>query len=142
MLSPQGTQQLGQQDQIDEISGRHRETVVTECRESLNLTRFCRLSQQPYHDLGATLADHSDHDAPKIRKAACLGYGQALQADPFWCQNLLQEGHANTCQALLNRCAGGRISLKPNLLGDDVPRYGGSKECLLVAEPRIYRRLA
>src|SRR5260370_16153135 len=142
MLSRQGTQELGQEDQIDEISSRHWEAVGTECRESPNLTRFCRLAQQPYHDLGATLARHAHHDAPKIRKAACLGYGQAYQADPFQGQSLLQHGHTNACQALLNRCAGGRIILKPTLPGDDVPSDGGSKERLLVAEPRIDRRLA
>jgi hypothetical protein len=54
----------------------------------------------------------------------------------------LQDGLTNIRQALLERFAGGRKIHKPTLLGNDVPRYGGSKERLLVAEPRIDRRLA
>src|SRR6266404_3692085 len=138
MLSRQGTQELGQEDQIDEISSRHWEAVGTECRESPNLTRFCRLAQQPYHDFGATLARHADHDAPKIRKAACLGDGQAQQVDPLRRQGFLQQGLTDIRQALLERFAGGGKIHKPVFLGNDVPRYGGSKERILDAARKVF----
>src|SRR5216684_7434667 len=142
MLSRQGTDELGQEDQIDEVSTRHCEAVGTECRESSNVTRFYRLVQEAYHHFATSLPRQADDDAPKVRKAACLGDGQAQQADPFRCQHLLQDGLANIRQALLERFAGGGKIQKPPLLGNDVPRYGRSKERLLVAEPRVDRRLA
>jgi hypothetical protein len=54
-----------------------------------------------------------------------------LKGDPFWCQRLLQEGFTNIHQALLERFSGGGQLHKPNLLGNDIPRHGGSEERLL-----------
>src|SRR6267142_1272742 len=75
MLSRQGTQELGQEDQIDEISSRHCEAVGTECRESPNLTRFHRLAQEPYHGVGTScrtaspiFARRSSSDLPEGEK--------------------------------------------------------------------------
>src|SRR5260370_22305597 len=103
MLSRQGPHELGQETQSAEIRGRHGKAVRPEGWESLTPTGFCRLAKQPRHSLDTSLARHAHDDAPKIRKAACLGDGQAYQADPFRGQSLLQNSLTNACQALLNR---------------------------------------
>jgi len=106
--------------------------------ESPNLTRFCRLASSRI--MISPRSRSPDHDAPKIRKARASAMASAA-SHPLRRQGFLQQGLTDIRQALLERFAGGENS-QAVLLGNDVPRYGGSKERLLVAEPRIDRGLA